>query len=173
MTNDEGSIEIRLRTGADLDVCADLGCAVRALDGYPPYLPDDDFRLLLTRPEPLCAWVAVDDEQIVGHAALHPSRPGTANTLAAQVLARPPAQMGVVARLFSAPTHRRASIGRRLLGTVADAARARGLVPILDVWVELDAAIALYESCGWTKLGTIDARLPDGRLLTEHIFAAP
>ena len=150
-------------------------CCPRAvdprLDGYPPYLPNDDFRTLLTRPDPICAYVAVDGDRIVGHAALHASRPGRATTLAADALGRSPSVLGVVARLFSAPSHRRAGIGRRLLGTMADSARARGLVPILDVWVELGAAVALYEACGWTKLGTVDAELPDGRVLPEHVFA--
>jgi len=55
----------------------------------------------------------------------------------------------------------------------AAAATERGLLPILDVWVELRSAISLYEACGWRVLGTVDAALPDGRILPEHVFAAP
>jgi hypothetical protein len=35
------------------------------------YLPGDDFERFLTRPTPIGAWVAVEDDDLVGHVALN------------------------------------------------------------------------------------------------------
>jgi hypothetical protein len=43
---------------------------VHALDGYPPYLPNDDFAGLLDSPDVLRACVAEVGDEIVGHVAL-------------------------------------------------------------------------------------------------------
>ena len=168
-----GQATIRPRLEEDVEECVRLAQVVHAVDGYPPYLPNDDFRALLTTPEPLAAYVAVAVDNIVGHVALHSSRRDGAVMLAADMLHVGGDQLGVVARLFGSPQHRRIGIGTGLLAAAADAARDRGLIPILDVWVELRVAIAMYESCGWRMLGTLDAELPDGRRLPEHVFVAP
>ncbi|MGZ6956772.1 MAG: GNAT family N-acetyltransferase [Acidimicrobiia bacterium] len=141
--------------------------------GYPPYLPDDDFRRLLTRPRALEAFVATTGSEIVGHVALHASRPNDAARLSGDALGCDPSSLGVVARLFTAPGSRRAGVGRLLLEAAADSAREHGLVPILDVWTELRDAIAMYEACGWRNLGRVTAELPDGRIMPEHVFTAP
>jgi GNAT superfamily N-acetyltransferase len=167
------AVEIRRRTDDDLDACVAIGNAVRELDGYPPYLPDNDFRVLLTQPSALAAYVAVDGRRIVGHVAFHAGRPNAATALASKVLQRPLTDIGVVARLFSAVDCRRAGVGRLLLQRATDEARQRSLVPILDVWIDLHAAIALYRASGWVNLGTVHAELPDGRVLAEHVLAAP
>ena len=39
--------------------------------------------------------------------------------------------------------------GTKLLETSVEASIAAGRYPILDVWTELDGAIALYERSGW------------------------
>jgi GNAT superfamily N-acetyltransferase len=166
-------IVVRPRTDDDLDACVQIAAAVHSLDGYPPYLPDGDFRALLTRPRALAAYVAIDEGHIIGHVALHSARANPAVKLASEALACEVGQLGVVARLFTAPAARGAGVGRALLHAAAHAARVRDLVPILDVWVELKSAIAMYESCGWRNLGTVDAELPDGRVLPEYVFAAP
>jgi GNAT superfamily N-acetyltransferase len=163
---------LRERTDADLDACAGLVADVRRVDGYPPYLPDNDFMRLLTQPPPLVAFVATAGNTVAGHVALHRSTSAEAMTLASEALGVEPARLGVVARLFAAVDRRRAGVGRLLLGAATGAARARGRVPILDVWVELRAAVALYESAGWIKLGTVRYELPIGPHDVD-VFAAP
>jgi GNAT superfamily N-acetyltransferase len=83
------------------------------------------------------------------------------------------ARLGVIARLMVAPTARRRGLARALLETVTDAARERGLVPILDVVTRHYGAVALYESVGWRQLGTVDFSLPDGSIIQEFVYAAP
>ena len=80
-------VEVRRRKDDDLDACVQIVREVHRLDGYPPYLPNNNYHALLAEPVPI-------------------------------------------------------------------------------------AAIALYEAWGWTHLGTIEVRLPDGRVLPERIFAA-
>jgi GNAT superfamily N-acetyltransferase len=166
-------VVVRPRTDDDLDACVEIATSVHRLDRYPPYLPNGDFRVLLTRPSPLGAFVASVGGDIVGHVALHASDASDAVVLATTVLRCDPTRVGVVARLFTAPAHRRRRVGRVLLESAARAARQRDLIPILDVWAELHGAIALYQSCGWTEIGLVDVVLPDGRILPEHVFAAP
>jgi hypothetical protein len=44
---------------------------------------------------------------------------------------------------------------------------------VLDVDTQLSGAIALYESAGWARAGTVGVRFRDGRELTEHVYLAP
>jgi len=157
-----GAVSLRERTGTDLDACARLVAAVHRLDGYPPYLPDNDFVRLLTEPTPIVAFVATVDDNVIGHVALHPYTGARTEALACERLGVEPARLGVVARLFSSVDRRRAGVGRLLLGAAMVAAQSRGLVPVLDVWVELRPAVALYESTGWKRLGTVSVALPTG-----------
>ncbi len=153
-------VVLRERTDDDLDDCARLVAEVRRVDGYPPRLADNDFVRLLTEPPSLVAFVATVDDDVVGHVALHRSTESETVALACDALGVQPAQLAVVARLFSAVEHRREGVGRALLDAATDAARFRGLIPILDVWVELRAAVTLYESSGWVRIGTVRSALP-------------
>jgi GNAT superfamily N-acetyltransferase len=164
-------IEVRERTDDDIEGCARLVEEVRRLDGYPPYLPDNDYRGLFTDPSQIVAYVATAEDTIVGHVALHRSTGDSAMALACNALGVEAARLGVVVRLFSAVDRRREGVGRTLLGVATHAARSHGLVPILDVWVELRAAVALYESSGWTRLGTVIVVLPSGAHDVD-VFAA-
>src|SRR6478752_7613065 len=102
-----GAFVLRERTDDDLDACAHLVASVRSLDGYPPYLPDNDFMRLLTQPKPLVAFVATVGDTVVGHVALHPYTGAATEVLASDCLGVEPAQLGIVARLFSAVDRRR------------------------------------------------------------------
>lgn len=164
---------VRARTDDDLAACTTIAAEVHAVDGYPPYLPDGDFLALLTRPQALGAWVAADGDRVLGHVALHTALPSAAMTLARDALECDVDRLGVVARLFTDPGVRRRGTAGVLLDAATNHARARGLAPVLDVWIELTGAIRLYESHGWRRLGTVDDTVPDGRTLTEHVYAAP
>ena len=164
-------MDIRPRTDSDLDSCADLAAVVRAADGYPPHLPDH-LRQFVASPDALGAWVADDDGQIVGHVALNPTSSDEVIAFACEVLDRSAAVLGVVARLFVAPSRRGRGTGRRLLRAATEAAEARGLVPILDVGTHFTPAIALYEKHGWTRLGAVKVTFGE-RDLDEFVYMGP
>ena len=165
------SVDVRPRIDSDLDGCEKVAAAVRAADGYPPHLPHQ-LRQFVESPNAFGAWVADDDGKIVGHVALNPTSSDEVIALACEVLHKPAAALGVVARLFVAPSHRRQGTGRRLLRAATAAAAARGLVPILDVGTHFKPAIALYEKHGWTRLGAVTVTFGD-RNLDEFIYVGP
>lgn len=164
---------IRERQDEDHPALDLLARSVHQLDGYPMYMPDDNFLAFLISDQALNGWVAVDQGQVVGHVALHRrSSPGVV-ALAASQLGLRASECGVVARLLVAPEQRRTGLGRRLLDHATDQCRRRQLAPILDVVDGTEPAIALYEHAGWRHLGSVTFTLPDGSELTEHVYAAP
>lgn len=71
------------------------------------------------------------------------------------------------------PEHQRRGIGRALMRTLLDHARARGLERVeLYVRADNERAHALYRSLGFTHEGTRArfVRLPDGRYVDDWIF---
>ena len=52
-------------------------------------------------------------------------------------------------------------------------AHSRGLWPILDVVMYQQAAIALYEKCGWKRAGQVTSRYGDGVALDEFVYLGP
>ena len=92
--------------------------------------------------------------------------------LAGQVLGKPPEALAVVARLFVAPTRRRAGTGARLLRTATAAAVSRGLTSILDVATHFRPAIALYEKLGWQRVGSVTVTFLD-QALHEFVYVGP
>lgn len=60
-------------TNEDMPELVDIARAVHRVDGYPMFLPGDNYLRFLNRPTPLNAWVAVIDSVIVGHVALNAS----------------------------------------------------------------------------------------------------
>jgi GNAT superfamily N-acetyltransferase len=163
---------IRPRCDDDLPACADLVREVHAADRYPRYLPAD-IAAFLALPGAYGCWVAAQDGMIAGHVALTARSLPATMTTAAAALGRAEDQLAVVARLFVAPRARGAGAGRMLLGAATGEAARRGLWPVLDVDTELAAAIALYESAGWARAGTITVRWSDGRTLTEYVYLGP
>jgi GNAT superfamily N-acetyltransferase len=166
-------VEIRPRVDDDLDACVELVDVVHVMDGYPPYLSPGGVEPFLVTPDALAAWVALLDGAVVGHVALH--RGASASVLAAAEAATGLSveRLGVVARLFVAPHARRLGIGLRLLDVAVEAAVGRGRRPVLDVWVELAGAVALYESAGWQRVATVVFVAPDGERFDEHVYVAP
>ena len=163
---------IRPRRDDDLTACTRLVREVHAADRYPRYLPAD-LTSFLNPANPYGIWVAELDGRILGHIALVPRSVPAAMELAAGALGRSEDQLAVVARLFVSPRARGAGAGRLLLDEATTAAAARGRWPVLDVDTELAGAIALYESRGWTRAGTITVRFNDGNILTEHVYLGP
>jgi ribosomal protein S18 acetylase RimI-like enzyme len=167
------TLRIRPRVDDDLDACEAIARATHAHDGYPAYVRDDDFRTFVARPGALGAWVAEIDGALGGHVALHTRTTEAAMQLASSRLGVSPEQCGVIARLIVSPDVRRRGVGVALLQIATDEARALGLAPILDVVTRHDAAIALYESAGWLRVGSVTLVLPDGSNLEEYVYRAP
>jgi GNAT superfamily N-acetyltransferase len=165
-------MKVRGRTEEDLDACVEMARAVHQLDGYPVYLPTD-LRRFLASPDAYAAWVADGGGEVLGHVALHRRSTDAVMAKADEVLGLPATRIGVVARLLVAPTARRAGIGQALLDVATQEARSRGLSPVLDVGTELRGAIALYESCGWTRVGEVTSDIGDGLSVDEYVYLPP
>lgn len=80
-----------------------------------------------------------------------------------------------VLNLAVAPARRRHRIGRRLLQTVVDEARATGLGVVLEVEIGNEAALRLYEAAGFGPIGRrkdFYGRGRDGLILAVYGGAA-
>ena len=164
---------VRPRVDDDLDALEALAEVVHALDGYPPRLPRG-LRRFVESPGHFGAWVGSDEDggAVVGHVCLNGASSSPVMTMAVEVTGAD--AFGVVARLFVSPACRRLGVGEQLLATAADEARRRGLLPILDVSVTFDAAIALYERTGWQRLGRVQVDVGDGGpVFDEFVYALP
>ena len=64
-------MRVRPRLSRDLEALVEVAARVRDRDGYPAYLPHDDFHGFLTTPAAVAAWVAEVDDTVVGHVALN------------------------------------------------------------------------------------------------------
>jgi GNAT superfamily N-acetyltransferase len=163
---------IRPRRISDVAACAGLVREVHALDRYPRFLPED-LSLFLAPPGGYGSWVADRRGDVIGHIALLPRSVPAALELASNALGRPADKLAVVARLFVSPQARRHGAGRLLLDTATAEAASHGLWPVLDVDADLAPAIALYESRGWVRAGTITVRFKDGQSLNEYVYLGP
>ncbi len=163
---------IRARNRNDLDAVCDLVRVIHETDGYPVVL-QDDVRSFVVTTNCLAAWVCEQDSRIIGHAALHTVWSREVAELATSALGCARERLASVSRLFVDATYRGRGLGARLLRVAATDAGARGLWPVLDVVTSYAPAVALYEREGWTRLGTIAYPMPDGRLIDEHVYAAP
>jgi GNAT superfamily N-acetyltransferase len=165
-------VTARPRLEEDLDSCEAIAREVHRRDGYPPYLPGDDLRRFLATEEPLGAWVAEEFGTLVGHVALHRRSSAAVMSLATQVLGADAGNLAVVARLLVSPDRRRHGFGRLLLSEATAQATRLGRQPILDVATQFSPAVALYESAGWQRLGTVAVPLGSPEL-EEHVYAYP
>jgi GNAT superfamily N-acetyltransferase len=140
---------IRPRAPEDMPECVAVLRRVHEMNGYPSRWPRDPAGWLT--PTGLeAAWVAVDDDSIVGQAVLVR---GVNTSCLMRATGRDASELGLVARLYVDPAARRAGRARALLETATSYAVAHGLQPVLDVVDDSQAAIALYEGAGWQLAG--------------------
>lgn len=162
-------MHLRARTDRDLDACVRLVRVVHDLDGFPPRLADDLSRFVAS-PGALGAWVAEEDGALAGHVALLARGSEEVMALACAVTGREPNQLGLVARLFVSPEHRRRGVAASLLERASADALARGLLPVLDVAAHFAGAIRLYERCGWICAGRVTVDFADAEPLDELVY---
>ncbi len=175
-------MRIRARHDDDIEPLARLVDAARHIDRWPPHRTGATADVL-RHPAPLAALVAEDDDgRAVGHVALLDGGASSVMATAAHALDTDPDALVVVARLFVSPHLRGRGVGRVLLHAATDAAAGIGRRPVLDVWTELERAIAVYEAEGWVRLGvvTFDFDSPcsgdclhAGTSLRAFVYAAP
>ena len=163
---------VRPRVDGDAADVLRVATAVQRQDGYPGRQPRDLWAFMSSS-DALSAWVAECDGAFAGHVALHRQSLPVVMETAARALEVDPSQLAVVARLIVDPAMRRSGVGRALLATAAADARRRRLHPILDVVTHYDAAIALYESCGWRNAGEVTMVFRDGSQLQSYVYLAP
>jgi len=157
---------VRPREEADIAVLAAILRDVHLHDGYPVRLHPDPGAWLCCEPV-LGAWVADhDDGWVVGHVGL--CLPGPEDPVAALV-AEPAA---IVNRLFVARDARGQGLGERLVRAAWREARQHGLRPMQNVLVDDAAAVALYDSIDWHRIGTITREIGEDRV-PAICFAAP
>lgn len=141
----------------DLAGCLDVLWAVHQEDGYPMFWPSDPTRWLASRHE-VAAWVARDSEtaSVVGHVAAHRVANNDARAIWTSASGLPAERLTVVSRLIVGPAHRRRGVGKVLLKAATRYAQEQGALPVLDVAQEGAAAISLYESLGWRRVGSVE-----------------
>lgn len=163
---------IRPRRDSDAGVLEAIAYRTHELDGYPKYLPGD-LKSFIVDTAALGAWVAVCAREVVGHVALHRSSVPEVMEMALSATGLGPEGIAVVARMLVDPPARRQGIGRALLGLAEVEAARLGRKAVLDVVDVHQAAIALYDACGWTRVGEVRWELPGGRPFREFVYVAP
>ncbi|HEY0247701.1 MAG TPA: GNAT family N-acetyltransferase [Gryllotalpicola sp.] len=153
-------MEIRLRTDADLPALLDALQATHEADQYP-VLPTHVTSEWLLDGDDGMAWVAEEDDRVVGHVAV------------AEADEDPEALS--VHRLFVRPDARSQGVASALLTTVETYARLLALDLFLEVVSHNTGAMHLYESRGWTRVGGYTAvwTAPDGTHPVISLYAAP
>lgn len=160
---DAGSAQARLGELADILVDAVAhGASVNFLAGFRP----DEARAFWQRQLPAVAagethlFVGEEGGKLVGTVLL---------MFAPQPNAIHRAEIGKMLVMSSA---RRRGLGRRLLRTAEEAARAAGRTLLLLDTETGSAGDRLYRSCGWTELGTVPGHAfrPNGELAPTTMF---
>jgi GNAT superfamily N-acetyltransferase len=151
------------RRGPDLGPVVEALRAVHAHDGYPLAWPDDPVNWL-TPPGTLGAWVATQDETIVGHALLVDGDKVEHAPQVVQAAGVPLSGIGGVSRLFVVPSARGTGAAGALLDHVEGDATRRGLRLALDVVDDGGPAVRFYERRGWVRVAAGPAGWvrPDG-----------
>jgi GNAT superfamily N-acetyltransferase len=158
-------VTIRERRPDDLPVLVDLLAAQQPETSYPqrwplPFPPEE----FIVRPGEIAAWVAVEDDTIVGHVSVTELTGGRMADEWVAATGRPADGLGEVSVLFVAGGRRGGGLGGVLLDTALAEIRRRGLTPMLDVVGDETEAGWFYRRRGWHTVGTARPPwLPDHR----------
>ncbi|MHB8243844.1 MAG: GNAT family N-acetyltransferase [Acidimicrobiales bacterium] len=151
----DGIIEIRPRLDDDLPALAVVLARVHESDGYPVKVPPDPVAWL-SGSRTRRSWVASLGGLVVGQVSTASADGDYAEGVWLRALECESGDLAVVKRLFVDPTARGRGLGRTLLDTVVADAHLRGLHPVLDVDAKAAYPNALYRSCGFQEVGTVD-----------------
>lgn len=164
--------QVRRRVADDLSACATVLMQVHRESGYPTRWPVEP-EAFLSPPELLDAWLAESAGTIAGQVLLcrAPDRMGPRRWT--DLMGAPLERIGLIRQLFVNPRYQGAGLGTLLLDTATAAAQQRGLLLALDVLDGNQAAIALYETRGWTRLASADFVFSDGATEPIHYYRRP
>lgn len=167
-----GDVQIRPRVPDDIGGIVAVAERVRAADRYPIYDPPEGLARFFTAAEMLASWVAVVDDRIIGHVALH-SR-ATDPAMAVVAGTDPTGPPAFVSRLIADPDVRGRRVGARLLEHARRGAIESGHEPFLEALdvPEGAPALELYRSAGWRELAQVTFELTDDGF-TDIVFAGP
>jgi GNAT superfamily N-acetyltransferase len=163
---------IRDRSPSDAGALEAIAVETHKNDGYPKYLPQD-LRSFIVDADAMAAWVAAANGALLGHVALHRRSAPEVMDVALSATGLLEEEVVFIARLLVAPSARRLGVGKALLERATIEATQLGRRALLDVVEDHRAAIALYEACGWTRVGKVDWSLPGGLPLREFIYLSP
>jgi GNAT superfamily N-acetyltransferase len=162
--------DVRRRTSADVSACLALLHEVHDADGCPSTV--DDARGFLVPPYEVASWVAVLDGAVVGHVALHQPKASATVSVASRRTGVPEERFVLLSRLFVAPRARGGGLARSLLRAALAEAREKGQRAVLDVGRDFQAAVALYEAEGWTRVAA-DRQAVGDDVFDVWVFVAP
>jgi GNAT superfamily N-acetyltransferase len=166
-------VNVRPRTPADVQALIEVLRRVHDADGYPTVWPDDVSGWVVGD-SGYGAWVAVIDDNVVGHVGL--ARPGLQASTQVWVATtqRPVEWLVEVTRLFASPDASGFGVGHRLLQRAVAGAHELGLWPVLDVRHEgRPGASRLYEAAGWRMVGSVPRRLEPEVILPFDCWVGP
>lgn len=146
-------MQLRPRQPEDSAACVALLADVHAASGYPLLWPADPTKWL-TSDNLLAAWVAVEENTVIGHVVLRGAEDQLSAPAWCAATGLAPQQLAAVAKLFVAPRARGRGVGAALLAAACAEARQRGLTPVLEVLDHDQSAIALYERLGWHRVAS-------------------
>ena len=144
---------IRPRREDDLERCVALLRRVYEFDRYPAIWPLDTVGWLAGR-DALAAWVAEEDERLLGHLSLHVTDDSRARPEWSAALGVGVDRLAVVSRFFVSVEARGHGIGGALIDRAQRHAAGQRLRLVLDVAAHNRGAIAFYERRGWRRVGT-------------------
>jgi len=167
------AVNIRQRLEADIPAAADLLVRVHEHDGYPVEGVENP-RAWLTSHAQRVAFVAIFDDQIVGHVSI--SEPSSSDDAVALWEAHPgrnDTPVATLGRLFVDPKVRGNQTGERLVRAAMQHASRQKVRLVLDVMTKDHAAIRLYERLGWECIGEAEHHVATDRSIPALCFVSP
>lgn len=149
--------------------------ATHEADEYPMVWPADPVGWLAPAGV-LGAWVATEDDRVLGQVLVRDGRDLERPAELADAAGVPEARLGSLGRLYVAPSARRRGVAGTLLRHATQAAADLGVRLALDVVADdRGAATALYERHGWRRVLTVPAAwtTPEGTHPTILAYLSP
>lgn len=165
------SVRIRERTEADLEGCGEVLKVVHKAHGYPVRGIDDPVGFV-SNPNPVKAWVAEYEGQIVGQVAIAKSDPKAAYVALWNQQGHKDTILSLV-RLFVHPERQGLGIANKLMTAAADYASSIDTRLLLFNLEKDKTAKRLYERLGWIYYGDIIFEYGEGKSSPAFCYVSP